>query len=322
MANLKFADIVKVRDQIDAQQRKDISNRYKQWAGEIGERADWYKRKTTASSPVSEKQMRELKRFLTNTSFEVGKDTKGLITNNMMLVSDSVCKTTASWLATLGYDEKKINIAFSTVPKDTVNSLITGKVYEFGWSLSQRIWGVSQQNYKDIYSIMAKGIAENKGIYDIAKEMEAYVKPGAKLPWNGTMKDGTKIYKRPVDYNAQRLARTLSQHAYQQSIIAVNKNDPFCHGIKWHANGPRACELCMSRDGNIYKLDDLPLDHPNGMCEMEPVLDDYKSIGDQLADWYNSPDGTYPELDEYAKDFGYAPTAGMFDKAKQQMEEK
>ena len=34
--------------------------------------------------------------------------------------------------------------------------------------------------------------------------MEAYVKPGAKLPWNGTMKDGTKIYKRPVDYNAQR----------------------------------------------------------------------------------------------------------------------
>ena len=30
-----------------------------------------------------------------------------------------------------------------------------------------------------------------------------------------------------VDYNAQRLARTLVQHSYQQSVIAVTKDNPF-----------------------------------------------------------------------------------------------
>ena len=28
---------------------------------------------------------------------------------------------------------------------------------------------------------------------------------------------------------------------------------------------------------------------------------------DQLADWFNSPDGTYPEIDAFAKNFGYNP---------------
>ena len=50
------------------------------------------------------------------------------------------------------------------------------------------------------------------------------------------------------------------------------------------------------------------MDHPNGMCVMEPVIS--KDINDQLADWFNSPDGTYPEIDEFAGNFGYAVDKG------------
>lgn len=58
-------------------------------------------------------------------------------------------------------------------------------------------------------------------------------------------------------------------------------------------------------DGVHYKKTELPMDHPNGMCTMEPVVVD--NIVDQLADWFNSPDGTYPEIDAFAKNFGYNP---------------
>ena len=40
---------------------------------------------------------------------------------------------------------------------------------------------------------MAKGLAENKPIYDIAKDLEKYVRPSANLPWNPRMQDGKEI---------------------------------------------------------------------------------------------------------------------------------
>ena len=45
------------------------------------------------------------------------------------------------------------------------------------------------------------------------------------------------------------------------------------------------------------------MDHPNGMCVMEPVID--KNMSDKLANWVNNPTGTYPEIDNFAKNFSY-----------------
>ena len=64
-----------------------------------------------------------------------------------------------------------LNAAFSYVPHDVVQMLITGQVYQGGWNLSQRIWSDNQQTQKDIYQIMARGLAENKSIYNIAKDL-------------------------------------------------------------------------------------------------------------------------------------------------------
>ena len=57
---LIFKDAEKARDAITASQSKEIAKLYNEWADEIGERAKYYARKTTASSVVSERQMREL----------------------------------------------------------------------------------------------------------------------------------------------------------------------------------------------------------------------------------------------------------------------
>lgn len=303
MAILNFKNADAVKNAIMDSQKKEITALYEKWADEIGERAKFYSHKSTASAPVSERYYKELQKQLRATSQEVSNEIYSKIKKNIYTVADAVVADNVKWLESFGFSKDGLNAVFSYVPDEVVRRLITGQIYESGWSLSARIWGDNEQTLKDIYQVMAKGLAENKPIYQIAKDLEAYVRPSARLPWNLTMADGVKIYKKQVDYNAQRLARTLVQHGYQQSFLATTQKNPFITEYIWISNGSRVCELCKSRDGVHFKKDELPMDHPNGMCTMEPVVVD--NMVDQLADWFNSPDGTYPEIDEFAGNFGY-----------------
>lgn len=304
MANkLVFKDAEEAKKSIMVEQQKEIAKLYEDWADDIAKQAEYYSHKFTSSAFVSERYYKQLRRQLRKTSQEVSNEIYNKIKSNMYLISDEVVKSNVKWLKSFGFSEEGLNATFSYVPKDTVERLVTGQIYKSGWSLSKRIWGDNEQTLKDIYQVMAKGIAEQKPIYDIAKDLESYVRPNARLPWNLRMADGVRIYKKQIDYNAQRLARTLVQHSYQQSFISTTKENPFILDYVWRANGSRVCELCMSRDGMHYKKDDLPMDHPNGMCVMEPTID--KDMNKKLADWFNSPDGTYPEIDEFASNFGY-----------------
>lgn len=303
MANLIFKDAEAAKAAIMASQKKEIAELYEKWADEIGERAKYYSHKSNASAPVSERYYKELQKQLRQTSQEVSNEIYKKIKSNVYTVADAVVSDNVKWLESFGFSSTGLNAAFSYVPNEIVQKLITGQIYDSGWSLSSRIWGDNEQTLKDIYQVMAKGLAENKPIYEIAKDLESYVRPSAKLPWNLRMADGKKIYKKQVDYNAQRLARTLVQHGYQQSFIATTQKNPFITEYVWRSNGSRVCDLCKARDGVHYKKTELPMDHPNGMCTMEPVVVD--NMVDQLADWFNSPDGTYPEIDEFAGNFGY-----------------
>ena len=303
MASLIFKDAEAAKAAIMASQQKEIAKLYEDWADEIGERAKYYSHKSTASAPVSERYYRELQKQLRQTSQEVSNEIYKKIKSNIYTVADAVVSDNVKWLESFGFSSDGLNAAFSYVPHEIVQNLVTGQIYDSGWSLSSRIWGDNEQTLKDIYQVMAKGLAENKPIYEIAKDLESYVRPSAKLPWNLRMADGKKIYKKQVDYNAQRLARTLVQHGYQQSFIATTQKNPFITEYVWRSNGSRVCDLCKARDGVHYKKTELPMDHPNGMCTMEPVVAD--DMIDQLADWFNSPDGTYPEIDAFAGNFGY-----------------
>lgn len=315
---LIFKNAEEVRNAIVASQKKEIAKLYEDWADEIGERAKYYSHKSTASAPVSERYYRELQKQLRATSQEVSNEIYKKIKSNIYTVADAVVSDNVKWLTDFGFSVDGLNAAFSYVPHEIVQNLITGQIYDSGWSLSSRIWGDNEQTLKDIYQVMAKGLAENKPIYEIAKDLESYVRPSAKLPWNLRMADGKKIYKKQVDYNAQRLARTLVQHGYQQSFIATTQKNPFITEYIWHSNGSRACPLCMDRDGVHYKKTELPMDHPNGMCTMEPVVAD--DMVDQLADWFNSPDGTYPEIDAFAGNFGYKAEKVDMNKLKNEIE--
>jgi len=304
---LIFKDAELARDAISVAQKKEIENLYSKWADEIADKAKYYKNKTSPSSAVSSMQMKQLYSQIKEAGKAVSNEVYSTIKQNMYLVSDGVVKTNNAWLSTLGMETKEVNAAFSMVNDSVVRNIATGQIYDSGWSLSKRIWSDNEATLKDIHTVMASGIAQNKSIYDISKDLEGYVRPDAKLSWNLKMADGAKIYKKSVDYNAQRLARTLTQHSYQQSFIATTQKNPFITDYIWVSNGSRVCPICKARDGQHFKKDELPMDHPNGMCTMVPDVSE--TMVNDLADWFNSPDGTFPDIDEFAGNFGYKANA-------------
>ena len=195
MANkLIFKDAEAAKDAIMDSQKKEIAALYESWADEIGERAKYYSHKSTASAPVSERYYKELQKQLRATSQEVSNEVYKKIKKNMYTIADAVVTDNVKWLESFGFSADGLNAAFSYVPDEIVRNLITGQIYDTGWSLSSRIWGDNEQTLKDIYQVMAKGLAENKPIYLIAKDLEKYVRPSAQLPWNLRMADGVKIY--------------------------------------------------------------------------------------------------------------------------------
>lgn len=298
-----FKTATATRDSITKEQQEYIKSLYKKWSDDVLEEYASAKYGHTASDALNTQYYNVLYKQMEAQSKEISNGIYTSIKDGMAKVSDAVVKDAVDWMSAFGFSKKGMDAAMSYIPQSTVNALVTGSVYggAGSWNLSAAIWGDNEKTLRDIYAIMGQGIAQQMPIQKIAEKLSQYVSPTKQLQWSGP--GGVKIYKKAVDYNAQRLARTLVQHTYQQSFVAATKDNPFITEYVWLSNGPRVCLICADRDGKHFKKDKLPLDHPNGMCVMEPVVVD--NLTDKIADWVNSPDGTYPEIDSFAKKFGY-----------------
>lgn len=295
LLNLKSAE--EVRLNVSIKQQREIRDMYKQLAQQAREQAEKLKGKNNISSTLRQEYLNQLAGQLTDASDEVSQEIDRVIRSSMKTTAQGVVDAQRNFLSKIGMFGAVA--AFSHVPNEIVTSIATGNIYDDNWSLSAAIWGMSKKTHKDINKIIAEGVALNKSAYDIAKDLERYVNPLARKEW-----DWSKVYpgtNRVIDYNAQRLARTLVAHAYQQSLEKTCEKNPFVTGYKWvSANSDRTCELCKERDGQIYAKGDLPLDHPNGLCTFIAVIpDSMMDISNRLADWVKGkPDSA---LDEFAK---------------------
>ena len=299
-----FAKASSIKDALSKKEAKEVADLYKDWAGQIGELADYYDKKPVPSAAIQYQYYQQLKNQVTEWSKQVTSGVYDKAGKSMNIVADAVVADNAKWMSGLGFSDKAIDAAFSNIPQSTVNALLTGSVYggTGSWSLSKAIWGDNQDTLKHVYQIVAQGVVMQMPTGDIARKLEQYVNPSKQFKWNGP-EGYPPIYGKKVDYNAQRLVRTLTQHTYQQSVVATAKSNPLIEKIRWVSNGSRVCPLCMERDGKVFPITKVPLDHPNGMCVLEPVVNWDKL--DELADWVNEPDGTYPWWDNKMQVFGY-----------------
>lgn len=289
------------RDEITIAEQKRIRKLYKELSKQTAKDIKKYAGMNGVTPELKVVYLEQLQRELEKNIKELNKEIESGLRRAILQTANKTVAEAREMLK--GFGMKGVDGLFVNVPKEVVSNIAAGKIYDKDWYLSKVIWGDSKKDIKDIQYIVAQGTAAGKSSYDIAKDLERYVNPDAKKDW-----DWSKVYpntKKKVDYNAQRLSRTLITHAYQQSFIATTKDNPFVKSYRWIANGSRACPLCLDLDGAIFEKGDVPLDHPNGACVLEAVLEDIDSIIDKVSDWYKTEDGTYPELDEYAKKLGY-----------------
>ena len=287
--NFDFAEAQ--RTKLTLKQQFYIRDLYKQAAREIGERAKQAPR--VPSDTLKKQYLQELQNQLNDRVNQLESELGKTIQETMKKTAESTVTDAKSFLEGNGLSIKG---AYSHVPDDIVHMVISGKLYSGDWTLSKALWLDIKKTQQDIQTVIAQGIAENKSAFDIAKDLEKYVDPSAKKDW-----DWAKVYpgtKRKVDYNAQRLARTMVSHAYQQSFVRVTQKNPFVTKYKWETAGTeRTCEICDNRNGKLFDKDSLPLDHPNGMCTFTAVMEDLNTISTRLANWAK---GNYdPEIDEW-----------------------
>lgn len=284
MAKLNLQDSEKARRAITQAQKVEIFKLYQQSYINLKNELDSITSGGRTSDSMRKAQLKVLVRQLKESYVAIGGDLEKIITVGMEESARAVVKDTNRWAENLGLVMKG---AYSHVPRDIVEVLSSGKLYSKGWTLSKSIWGDSRKKLSDIDQVVATGVASNKSAYEIAKDLEKYVNPSAQKDW-----DWSKVYPgtaKTVDYNAQRLARTMVSHSYQQSLLATTKHNPFVKGYIWRsAHTHRTCEICAERDGQVYTVDTLPLDHPNGMCTyLVDIPDSLDDIADRLGDWAN-----------------------------------
>ena len=300
MSTNYFASAEKARIELTKAQKNRITVMYRQLAEDIDKDIDKLSQRSNVSSTLKTQYLQGLSKQINAELENIGTQQKSSIMEGMRSVSQAVVLSNRKMMASMGF---QLQGAYSYVPRDVVAEIASGKLYEGRWSLNKAIWKNTKKTQADINRIVAEGVAKQKGSYEIAKDLEKYVNPAKAKPWDwGKVYPGTS---RVVDYNAQRLARTMVSHAYQDSFVRTTKDNPFIEEYEWIASGgDRMCDICAERDGKHFSKLELPLDHPNGMCTFAIVTNySMNDVADRLSDWVNGADD--PELDTYARSMGY-----------------
>ena len=300
MSKFTFRESAKVKNEIVMEQAKQIRKMYEESLKEIQDKINLLTAKQKAGNKAI--QLKQLEKELVKSYSGISERIETAIKNNSTVVLNAIVNDAKNLAGKIGFTA---SAAYAKVPEKVIEKIVTGQIYQEGWTLSKALWKDEQLMRQDIQNIVAKGIAGNKSTLEIAKTLEQYVDPNAAKLW-----DWGKVYpgsKQKIDYNAQRLARTMVNHAYQQGTVEVIKENPFIEKVRWLsalAIG-RTCELCESRHNQLFDKDKVPLDHPNGLCTIAPEVEDLDDIAKQAKAWKDAPDGTYPEIDTYAKSLGY-----------------
>lgn len=315
MYNLRFAKAEQVRKAVTNQQLKQIRNMYQEIANQFSRRIESLSDKTNISSILRVQYLNEYQKQLADEISKINRQIESNIKSGMTKTAEAVLEDEIKRAKELGF--VGITGKYSNIPTDVVETIISGQLYQSDWSLSSAIWGTNKKIQQDCQNIVARGIAKNKGVYEVAKDLEAYVNPEVRKAyrWAKDYPGSNKV----IDYNASRLARTMMSHAYQEAFERSTEKDPWIEAYQWNTghNG-RVCPLCIERAENdeyglgpgIYPKGEVPLDHPNGQCFLTIVqVKTTKDVVNDLANWYNGTGDKKMNnlIDEFAYSLGYTP---------------
>lgn len=184
---------------------------------------------------------------------------------------------------------------FARTQDEAVASVLNGSIYAGKRAgLSRRIWNNEALLGGQIEQLIASAVAQGRSATQLARDLEAYVKPDAMMPdnWNGIYEGLPFAFH--VDYNAKRLAVSALNHSYFQGAILAGRENPYAEFLHWELSRSHeiydVCDTYMEHDEGLGKgnfaLDNAPLPHP--FCKCTWYLDSSKSleeIGQELGEW-------------------------------------
>lgn len=181
-----------------------------------------------------------------------------------------------------GYKQIKdqVDDLVDIVNADTVEQVIRGKLYEDRKGLDKRLWSCTNTSGEKIEDAVASCMAEGMSAADMAENLKQFAMGGHHTWSRNKIREKlgsgyARKFSGGLDYESLRLARTTITHQAQIETINTKKVNPYMGGVQWHSNheAGRTCDACNALDGRLFIIDkeDIPLDHPNGACWLEPV---------------------------------------------------
>lgn len=197
----------------------------------------------------------------------------------------------------------KINKNVDVTSRNIVEQMIKGEVYKDGVGLDSRLWSATNASGRKIEDVIISCLARGISSAEASKIISQFAKSGHHT-WDKNKireklgdKYANKYGTGGLDYEALRLMRTTNTHMAQLTVMNSDKVNPYNKFVKYHTGhaGSRTCSICRDRDGKIYPIHDAPLDHPNGLCWLSPVMSkDGKtelSLADMVDDMNDYFDG-------------------------------
>lgn len=197
----------------------------------------------------------------------------------------------------------KINKNVDVTSRNIVEQMIKGEVYKDGVGLDSRLWSATNASGRKIEDVIISCLARGISSAEASKIISQFAKSGHHT-WDKNKireklgdKYANKYGTGGLDYEALRLMRTTNTHMAQLTVMNSDTVNPYNKFVKYHTGhaGSRTCSICRDRDGKIFPIHDAPLDHPNGLCWLSPIMSkDGKtelSLADMVDDMNDYFDG-------------------------------
>lgn len=195
------------------------------------------------------------------------------------------------------------------VMDDRVLQSTLNRIWQDGYSYSDRIWRAGLRYQHDVKNVISAGLAQGRDVIKIARDLGRYTRDGRTALVNsyGELKRGSKQFiKRignKVDYRALRIVRSELYASMQDSSKLAGQFNPASNGLyDWVRTTSKdwGCNCPDNAAGSPYTLENLPsYDHPNCLCRIVPHLRNHDEFVqdlrawsqgervDYLNDWYN-----------------------------------
>ncbi len=187
---------------------------------------------------------------------------------------------------------ERMNVALR---QRVISSTVT-RVFQDGYTFSERVWNASALYKKDMINVILLGQAQGKDNIKIAEAIGVYLKGERKdlkrAKVYGKLKKGSgKIFYRlskKTDYRALRLVRSEEYISLQDSAVQRGENNPACIEFNWILNTlfAHTDECGDIAANNPYKGSEVPgYPHSNCLCTIEQILRPRSEFITDLKEW-------------------------------------